>query len=165
MNRLIWAITIAAAANYAVLMYFMMFQIAPATGGLKPLDLRILGYSYEDVMAFLAALRFETVDLLVGLVRIIDTSFPILLGAAGVGWIWMMSASRSTIVRLAACAIPIAYAVFDLIENALVGQILRGAMPPVELVETASTITLLKFACVAASFVALYFVMGGEREV
>ena len=165
MSRIVWALTIAALINYGVLIWYMMFELAPATAGLKPLDLRIFGYSYEDVMAYLAALRFDTAQLLTGRIRIIDTSFPILFGAAGVGWIWSLSASRPTAVRLGAISLPIAYAIFDLIENALVGRILMGAMPSVELVSMASTMTIIKFICVALSFVALYFVLdSGDSE-
>ena len=159
MSRIVWGLTIAAVLNYAVLMWYMIFELSPATGGLKPFDLRIFGYSHEDAMAYLAVLRFDTAALLTGPIRIIDTSFPILFGAAGAGWIWMLSASRGTIVRLLAVALPIAYTVFDLIENALVGRILLGAMPSVELVSMASTITMTKFACVGLSFAALYFVL------
>ncbi len=165
MKRVVWALTTAALLNYGVLMWYMMFELTPATRGLKPLDLRMLGYSYDDVMTYFAALSFETAELLTGRVRMIDTSFPILLGAAGVGWIWMLSASRSMIIRLGTIALPIAYTVFDLIENELVGRILYGAIPSPEEVSMASTITVIKFACVALSFGALYFVMdSGDGE-
>ena len=165
MSRIVWALTIAALINYGVLIWYMMFELAPATAGLKPLDLRILGYSHDEVLTYLAALRLDTAQLLTGRIRLIDTSFPILFGAAGVGWIWMQSTTRAMPVRLIAVSLPIAYTVLDLIENALVGRILMGAMPSVELVSMASTMTIIKFVCVALSFVALYFVLdSGDSE-
>ena len=164
MNKIVWGLTIAAVLNYAVLIWYMMFELAPATAGLKPLDLRILGYSYDDVLTYLAALRFDTAELLTGRIRWIDTSFPILFGLAGAGWVWLVSASRSTPVRLIGVLFPIAYMIFDLIENALVGRILLGAIPPEDLVSTASLMTIIKFACVALSFGALFMLIGGEEE-
>lgn len=164
MSKLVWGLTIAAVLNYAVLMWLMVFDLAPTSGGLKPLDIRVFGYSYDDVLTYLDALRFETAAMLTGPVRWLDTSFPVLFGLSGVGWIWMSSAKRSLPIRLIAMALPIAYAAIDLIENVYIGRILMGAFPSETLVSTASLLTISKFACVVLSFAALFLVLDNEAE-
>ena len=164
MSKLVWGLTIAAVLNYAVLIWLMVFDLAPATGGLKPLDLRVFGYSYDEVLTYLDALRFESAALLTGPVRWIDTSFPVLFGLAGVGWIWISSKTRGWATRSIALAFPVAYAVTDLIENVYVGRILTGAFPSETLVSTASLLTMVKFACVVLSFAALFLVLDNEAE-
>lgn len=164
MSKLVWGLTIAAVLNYAVLIWLMVFDLAPATGGLKPLDLRVFGYSYDEVLVYLDALRFETAAMLTGPVRWIDTSFPVLFGMSGVGWIWLSSATRALPIRLVAMAFPIAYAAIDLIENVYIGRILMGAFPSETLVGTASLLTICKFACVVLSFAALFLVLDNEAE-
>lgn len=164
MSKLVWGLTIAAVLNYAVLMWLMVFDLAPASGGLKPLDIRVFGYSYDEVLTYLDALRFETAAMLTGPVRWIDTSFPVLFALSGVGWIWMSSATRALPIRLVAMAFPIAYAAIDLIENVYIGRILLGAFPSEDLVSTASLLTICKFACVVLSFAALFLVLDNEAE-
>jgi hypothetical protein len=164
MSKLVWGLTIAAVLNYAVLIWLMVFDLAPASGGLKPLDIRVFGYSYDEVLTYLDALRFETAAMLTGPVRWIDTSFPVLFALSGVGWIWISSATRGLPIRLGAMVFPVAYGLFDLIENVYIGRILMGAFPSETLVSTASLLTISKFACVVLSFAALFLVLDNEAE-
>lgn len=150
MKRAVWALTIAAAANYALLIWYGMKVL----GGEKPLDLYILGYTHEQVMAFLAGLEPGVAQSLTTEVRMIDTSFPILLGAALAGWMLIAGAGRG-LARIVAALVPIGYAFADLYENHLIANILMSAMPSVEQVTLASTMTIIKFAAIGATGILL----------
>lgn len=159
MKRGVWALTIAAAINYAVLIWVGM----GAMRGQKPLDLYYFGYSYDDVMALLMRLDFESALYVAGTVRMIDTSFPILLGLALAGWIWIGAHGRSAVWRLAVL-VPLAYTAVDLYENQLIAQILTGMLPSPELVEWASLVTMVKFGLVGLSAIVLFGAASGGDD-
>lgn len=158
MKRAVWFFTLAAAANYAALIWAGVLTL----GGLKPLDLRITGYSYEDVLYYLSWLDLEAAQILTTTVRRLDTSFPILLGLALAGWLWQAVGQRRAwrFVVL----VPFAYIAADLYENHLVGEILAGILPSAELVARASLMTMLKWALLVLSFVGLVGLTTGEED-
>ena len=159
MKRGVWALSFAAAINYAVLVWVGM----DAMGGQKPLDLYYFGYSYDDVMALLMRLDFESALFMGNTVRMIDTGFPILLGLALAGWIWIGAQGRPSVWRLAVL-VPLAYTAADLYENQLIAQILTGMLPSPELVEQASRMTMVKFGLVALSAIALFAAASGGED-
>ncbi len=159
MKRGVWALTFAAAVNYAVLVWVGM----DAMGGQKPLDLYYFGYSYDDVMRLLTRLDFESALFVGNTVRMIDTSFPILFGLALAGWIWIGAQGRSLLWRLAVL-VPLAYTAADLYENQLIAQILTGMLPSPELVERASLITMVKFGLVVLSGLVLFGAASGGDD-
>lgn len=150
MKRAVWALTFAAAANYALLVWYGMKVL----DGAKPLDLYVLGYSHEQVMTFLASLKPGVAMKLVNEVRLIDTSFPILLGFALAGWLWIASEGRG-LLRPVAALVPLVYAGVDLYENHLVAGILTSAMPSPDQVALASAMTIIKFASIGATVIIL----------
>lgn len=150
MKRAVWALTFAAAANYALLIWYG----TQVLDGQKPLDLYVLGYSHEQVMAFIAGLEPGVVRALTTEVRLIDTGFPILFGLALVGWMLIAGAGRG-LARVAAALIPMGFALADLYENHLIAGILTSAMPSADQVALASAMTIIKFVLVAGSAVVL----------
>lgn len=160
-------ITIAAVINYAVLVGVGIRKVIPQTHGLKPFDLRYFGYSYDEAMAYLSVLRFDTAELLLGPVRWLDTSFPALFTATLIGWGWGSSRWASRHIRILTVILPLGYLVLDYLENHLVAKIITGIMPTPEQVSLASSVTVGKFICVAACVVmlsALAYRNNGQEE-
>lgn len=158
MKRAIWILTIAAAVNYAVLIWFGVGAI----GWTKTLDFYVTGYSYEQAIALVSRWDFETALYMATTVRKLDTSFPVLMGLALAGWIWLGAQERGRYWRLLA-VIPLGYAGVDLYENSLIAQVLTGMMPTPELVSQASMMTLTKWVLFGLSLVALFFTTSDEE--
>ena len=142
----LWALPVAAALAYGVLVLWFGPQVQAAAGGLLPFDLRVLGYGDEDARQFLTALTPGGRDIYLGPVRITDTVFPILftltlcLPIRRWFWAWTLPA--------------LAYGLLDLAENLAVATLLRtgpevGSGP----VALASALTVSKFAAVVVAVV------------
>lgn len=166
--KILRLITIAAIVNYVAMVGLGMWKVVPATRGLKPFDLRYFGYSYDDALAYLNVLRFDTAELLLGPIRWLDTSFPALFTATLIGWGWFIAGRASVAMRAITVALPLAYLILDYLENHLVAQIISGLLPTAEQVELASSVTVAKFVFVAASllwvFALAYKSVGQEEE-
>lgn len=152
--RGLWLITLATLLNYIVLVGVGMTQLVPLTDGLQPLDLRIAGYSHADVMAYVATLDRQAISLL-NILRWIDTSFPLLFSLAMIGWGRRWAQNFPLHTRALVVLLPLAYFVADMVENSLVARIFTKAMPSVELVQMASTVTVLKFVAVGLALLLL----------
>lgn len=140
----LWALPVATALTYGVLVLWFGPQVQAAAGGLLPFDLRVLGYGIEDARQFLTALTPEGRDIYLGSVRVNDTVFPILftltlcLPIRQWFWLWTLPA--------------LAYGLLDLAENLVVATLLRtgpevGSGP----VALASALTQAKFAAVVVA--------------
>lgn len=156
----VWIVTLLAVASYAALIWVGMAAYA----GQKPLELRVLGYSHSDVMQMLNALPIGAGEAILTDVRRLDTVFPVLLGLALSGWLWLASTGRGFALRLAALGVPAAYTAVDLYENALVARIIGGAFPSESLVAAASTATMVKFGLLALVAVVLFLFAGDGKE-
>ena len=137
---------LAAAISYGILLWIGITQLMPAADGLRPFDLRVFGYDMTDATTYLEALGEEGRALIEGPVRTWDTVFPVaftlflalvsLRGGGKLGWIGAVLA--------------LGYGAADLIENAAILQLVRGPVPPDQLmVSSASLLTQAKFALVA----------------
>lgn len=150
MKTLNWALPLAAAASYALLIFYLAPQLSAQSGGGIPFDLRALGYSLADAKAYLAALTPEGTALYLGPIRLNDTVIPILFTATlclplrRLGELWFLPA--------------LAYGLFDLAENVAVARLLRaGVDVEAGAVALASGFTQAKFAAAGlAILVALY---------
>lgn len=145
------------AVNYAALIGVGVVKVMPATQGLKPFDLRYFGYSYDDALTYLSVLRFDTAQLLLGPVRWLDTSFPLLFAMTLIGWGWTLSTQLPRFVRALTVLLPVAYLILDYLENHLVAKMIAGMLPTMESVQFASSVTIGKFAFVAGSVLVLAF--------
>ena len=139
-----WALPIAAALSYAVLVGWYGRQVQAAAGGLMPFDLRWSGYGPAEAREFLAALTPEGRGTYLGPVRITDTLFPILftltlcLPLRGWSAPWFLPA--------------LAYGLLDLAENMAVARLLHAG-PEVAAgpVAFASALTMAKFAALVVA--------------
>jgi hypothetical protein len=147
----VWALPLATALAYGVLVLWFGPQVQAAAGGLMPFDLRPMGYDLDAARLFLTTLTSEGRDVYLVPVRINDTIFPILftltlcLPVRRWTWAWTIPA--------------LAYGLLDLAENMAVATLLRtgpevGSGP----VALASALTQAKFA---ASVVAVGIALWG----
>ncbi len=143
-------LTIVTAVNYAALIGVGVVKVMPATRGLKPFDLRYFGYSYEDALTYLTALTFDTAALLIGPVRWLDTSFPLLFAATLIGWGWLLAKQAPDHIKGLTVLLPLGYLSLDYVENHLVAKMISGALPSAEQVQMASSVTVGKFLFVVA---------------
>ncbi len=153
-----WALPLASAASYALLVLYLAPQLSAQSAGGLPFDLRALGYSLAEAQAYLAALTPEGTALYLGPIRLNDTVFPILFTAT----LCLPLRRREELWFLPA----LAYGIFDLAENVAVARLLRAG-PDVQAgaVALASGFTQAKFAAAfLAILVALYGLWRGWRR-
>lgn len=146
-----WALTLVTVAVYVVLV--SVGQMHLDTGdGQQPFDLRVLGYSAAEAQAYLDALHPVQVTFYGGILRLLDTAFPMLFG------LWLFLSARALDVRPHVLIwLGPAYALADLTENALIAQILKWheAQVPADLVVWASAATQAKFVLLAVTLILL----------
>jgi len=146
LNRLFWISLVLALAVYGAMVGWSLPRIAAEAGGLAAFDLRPLGYSYDEAVAFLARLSPAGHSFYLEIQHRLDSAYPILLAltlASGTAllvpprlgsWKWL----------LAATALP--GMVFDYRENALVAELLTAPPDAIDpaLVASASLATQIK---------------------
>ncbi len=136
--------------------------------GLPMLDVRMGGYTPDEVRAFLARLGAEGRAAYLGPQRVLDTLMPVALTAALGLLIYRLVARWSWWIGAALALVPLIYFAFDMLENAQVAAILRAPAPSDTMAETASRYTVAKAealrAAVAVALVALA-ARAGERAL
>ncbi|MBF9043509.1 hypothetical protein HKCCE4037_09230 [Rhodobacterales bacterium HKCCE4037] len=156
------ALLLLTAALYGWLAWLWFTQLVPGADGLTPFDGRILGYSFAEAEAFLAALSADARVLYLTRIRHLDTIFPICLALLLAAPLWRLPTGWMR----ALAVIPILYLVSDLAENAAVAGLLRvdpAALTP-DLVTWASTLTQVKYAALGLSVFALGLVFVRTRR-
>lgn len=154
----LWLIPASLAIVYGVLVLHLGPQVEAASGGRTPFDLRVLGYDLAATRDYLTVLTPEGRDVYLGPVRVVDTLVPLLFGLT----LWLPIRRRPLLWALPA----VAYALFDLSENAAVADLLRTG-PTVEAaaVSLASSLTISKFVAFAVAIgVALYGLWAGPPK-
>ena len=146
MRVLVGLAGLVAAVSYGILLWIGYTQLMPVADGMAPFDLRVFGYDLAEATTYLQALGDEGRALIEGPVRTWDTVFPVaftlflalvsLRGGGRLGWI--------------GAVVALGYGAADLIENAGILQLVRGPIPPDQLlVSSTSLLTQAKFALVA----------------
>ena len=165
-----WVVTAAAVAIYAYMMSVTLPHLAEMSGGLTVFDLRAGGYDFETARTLIANLGIDGRQYYQGVQHLLDSIYPPLLALTVIFWMWRFAPRWRavgwplpnpvlwTLMGIAALA-----AVFDLIENAMVGQMLSlGAEGlTADMVATASGFTLAKSIAVSISQVALLVLILG----
>ncbi|MGB5560007.1 MAG: hypothetical protein WBN04_18590 [Paracoccaceae bacterium] len=141
-----WIVFAATLAVYAVMVFWTLPVIAAAAGGLAPFDMRPSGYSEPQARAFLASLSPDGRSIYLTLQHKLDLAYPALLAATLIMSLVWLFPQLSRIARVALCALPVAGAIFDYIENAKVAAMLRASPGDVtaQQIELASRATILK---------------------
>jgi hypothetical protein len=154
--RLVWPVTATVLAIYLAMLLWTIPALTSGAGGLLPFDMRPRGYSLSEALAYLRALTPEARALYLGPQHWLDTVFPGLLA------LWLLMAYRRLLTpagRWVLGTVAVAGAVFDYLENAAVGGLLRIAPEDVtaQMVAAASRWTQLKSAAVSLAMLALVF--------
>jgi hypothetical protein len=120
-----WSVVAATLTVYAVMVAWTLPRIASEAGGLPPFDMRPMGYSAQQAMAFLGALSGEGRSLYLGLQHKLDLVFPALAALSFIlSFRYLFSGAPAALFWvLAACSV--AGAGFDYMENFRVAGLLR----------------------------------------
>ncbi len=147
---------LAALISYAALNYVAWTRLTPGAGGLAPFDLRVTGYSAQDVTDYLAVLTPDALAAYQGPIAAIDTFFPVALTL----WLWSLAVGGRRIAYLGAVVVA-GYLAADLMENAAVQRLLTTPMlVDPDLAARASLLTVLKFASLAVGAVLVFWGRG-----
>lgn len=149
-----WALLAATLALYLVIVLWSLPLIASEAGGLKPFDLRPLGYGLDETRAFLLALSDRGRDFYLGTQRTLDRIYPALLGATfALGFTLLFSGPlRWALILLALCVTG-----FDWLENGTVAGLLRTGpdLITVDQVSDAARWSVLKSSTTTIAWIAL----------
>lgn len=147
-------VTLVTASVYAVLVTLGMRHLVLGVDALLPFDLRPMGYSFLDATAYLSILPPEVAVLYTGLIRRLDTVFPLLFGLWMGMVYWRSSPWMHPWSRIILLIAPASYTIMDLVENALVSEMVTLGMSAIspEVVNLASSYTISKFVTVSVAF-------------
>lgn len=148
------ALSLVTFATYGVLVGIGAVNLILGEDGLKPFDLRLAGYTFIEAQAYLALMNDDQAALYIGLLRRIDTVFPMLMGL-WMGWcLWGLTRGIHPWSRIILMVVPASYTVMDLCENALVADMVRQGATGLEgeLVSLASSYTVTKFVMLFVAF-------------
>ena len=76
-----WILLVVTLAVYVVMINWSLPLIAERADGLRPFDLRPIGYDFDEAKAFLAALKPEGAEFYLGVQHKLDSIYPALLAA------------------------------------------------------------------------------------
>jgi hypothetical protein len=138
----------------AISLVLFLVLAALSKGWLEPdgaliFDSRLGGYTLAEAQAYLGMLDAGQKQLYLGWFRWLDTVFPVLLTFFLSGVLWGQAPGVHPAMRLSLLIIPAAYLVMDLVENALVADMLRSAALDAETVTLASGFTMAKWSFLA----------------
>ncbi len=157
-HKLYWLLVVATVLLYATMIFWAGPQISDMSTAEKlPFDLRMFGYTHEEAQNFVASLSPGGLAFYLGPAMLLDTFFPAMFALVlGLGC-WFLLAHRPLLMRVAALLIAAFYALFDYLENLAVTRMLNTHPEelPVQLAETASRWTVLKFFFVDAAITVL----------
>jgi hypothetical protein len=154
---LFWTCFTAAMAIYIAMILWSLPVITEAAGGLAPFDMRPFGYTLADAQAFLAAIDPETVKFYRNVQLTLDIFYPALITISLVLGIYLLLPARFGAWRWVIAALPLPIALFDYLENNLIGVMLasRPEIVSADLVGAASRWTMLKSSFTTASMLLL----------
>lgn len=144
MPRLFWAIPAATLAAWLSMNLWTVPGIEETAGGLRLLDMRFTGYSYEEAQEFVSALGDEGTALYLGAQYWLDMVFPPLLGVVlFLFYHWLFPG----LPGLIAGVVSITYVAADILENFSVAAMLRAGADGItpEMVATANQWTTAKW--------------------
>ena len=161
-----WAVIVATAAVYLVMVLWSLPKVSALAGGLMPFDLRPTGYSAADAKAFLAVLGDDGRAFYKGIQHRLDLAYPALMAATLALCFTRLVGARWLRTILIAAAIGAMLA--DYSENFLVGQMLDypADSAPEALIARASVATVVKSALggIAMTALVIALVAAGVRR-
>ena len=154
-RALYWLVFAAGAAVYAAMLLWTLPGIQAAADGLAPFDMRPMGYSHAEAVAFLTALNAQGLALYLGPQKWLDLAYPALLGGF---LVWsFVRLGPGVFPRAALVVAAIAAAGFDYLENIRVrAMLLAGPEGTTEAMSWAASLaTVAKSGLVAFCLTAL----------
>lgn len=155
------ALSLVTFATYGMLVWVGATYLTLGEEGLRPFDLRVLGYTAAESQRYIALLTPEQVEIYTRVLRKIDTVFPLLL-ALWIGWcLWGLTRSLHSWSRVILLVVPASYAVMNYCENALVADMMQQGAGGLEAstVALASSYTVSKFVMLSVAFALLLVMM------
>lgn len=150
--RLWRGLALLTALLYSSLAWMWLTQLMPDPQDLTPFDGRFFGYTADEGWAYLDALTPPMREAYLGSVRTLDTIFPIALAALLAWPLWRLPPGAWKLLAV----LPIGYLSADLIENALIADLLRATeRVTAEAIEAASQMTIAKYGFLIISAIAL----------
>ena len=159
MPRIFWPILLATLAAWLAMNLWSLPKIEELAGGLRLLDMRFTGYSFEDVQDFLAAIDDEGTALYLGPQFWLDMIFPPLLGAAlFMIYRWLFPGLPGLIIG----AVSLTYVATDFLENLAITALLRTGPTSItpEMAATAHMWTRAKWGLAVVGLVLLIIGIG-----
>ena len=152
-----WILLVATVAVYVVMINWSLPLIAERADGLRPFDLRPIGYDYAEAKAFLAALKPEGAEFYLGVQHRLDSIYPALLAATLFFAIVMIAPKLLGAWRWVIALIAIPGAVFDYLDNSAVSAMIAAGPDGITEADVAdaSLWTALKSAFTTIAFVVL----------
>lgn len=141
-----WVLPGVTLAVYLVLAVYLGGRLMAESGGQLPFDLRAFGYSLAEARAYLRALTPAGFTLAEGMVRQVDTLFPLLMGLTFAWWMRPYAGVFGMVCAMSAMS----YVSLDWAENWVVGRMLHAGpdwVDPMDVMR-ASILTQAKFAAV-----------------
>lgn len=155
MPRIFWPVFAATLAAWLCMNLWSLPRIEEMADGLRLLDMRFTGYSFEDVRDFVAAIGAEGVALYLGPQMWLDMIFPPLLGAVlFMTNRWLFPGLPGLIIG----AVSLTYVVTDILENLAITAVLRAGADGVtqEMAATAHRWTTTKWSLAIVGLVLLF---------
>lgn len=162
-NRFYWGLFGATMLLYAVMLVWSVPVLVTGADGLWPFDTHVLGYSHAAATAFLKALSDDARAFYLNVQQPLDTAFPAMLAAVFALTILRLSEYGKTINNALLIA-PLLGAIFDYLENGAVSVMLRANTVSVEMADTASLWTQLKFAAILVSLITIVRLLVLHRQ-
>jgi hypothetical protein len=149
-----WAVFALAQALYLTITLWSLPRIAAEAEGLRPFDMRPLGYSVAEARAFVVALSPDGRDFYLGTQQVLDTVYPAILGLMFVLGFALLFRRRLVLLLL---PVALATVVFDYLENAGVAAMLVAGPEAFNPEQAAITCrwTQLKSASTTLGYIAL----------
>ena len=149
MPRIFWFILVATLAPWLTMNLVTAPRIEELAGGLRLLDMRFTGYSFEEARDFIAAIGEEGAALYLGWQMWLDMIFPPLLGAVMfLLYRWLVPGWPG----LTAAIVSQSYVVVDILENLAISAMARagadGVTPEMAALANQWTVTKWSLAIV-----------------
>lgn len=159
--RLFWPLFVATLLHFAFINLFLVPPMMADSGGLRPLDVMLTGYSFDEAIAFLAATKESGGNAFADFHATHDMFFPALYGVTMALAIWSLDYGWSKTVRIILSSVPLAATVIDYVENARIIELLKmeTAGISVTMVEICSQLTTTKYLLVAISLGIIFAIL------
>lgn len=156
-----WSIFVVTMGLYATMVFWTLPEIQAEAGGLMPFDLRPLGYSYEEALAFLTELSERGRNLYLGPQHTLDLLYPLCL-AASLALSIAILVPNTTVWKFLFSLVAWPGMLFDYLENSAVKSLLLTPVAEIShgMVTMASIFTLLKSIFDMLAFLMLLLMLG-----